>query len=106
MHEFWQDVRFGFRIYRRNPWSSAAAAVSLALGVGLSSAFFSAINAVLLRPLPYKDQGQLVRIFEDNPDRGWQHLPFSSGDAIDYREQNRSFEHIAVFEEATANLTR
>jgi putative ABC transport system permease protein len=58
----WQDVRYAVRGFRRSPWFTATAVASLAIGIGLNSAIFSAIEAVILRPLPYPDPDRVVSI--------------------------------------------
>jgi len=66
-----QDIRYGFRALRKYPAYSAVAIATLAVGIGAGTAVFSVVGAVLLRPLPYKNPGELVRIFETNPLRQW-----------------------------------
>ncbi len=62
METFWQDVRYAFRMLRKNPGFSAIAILSLALGIGANTTIFTVVNGVLLHPLPVKDIGRLVEV--------------------------------------------
>jgi putative ABC transport system permease protein len=104
------------RILRKNPGFTAIAVVTIALGVGASTAIFSVTNAVLLRPLPYKDPGQLVVAGMDMTKRHVQGLQFSNADYIDLREGTKSvfsdmagaftFRNVIVREDGTPEQIR
>src|SRR5437762_2570965 len=92
-----QDLQFGIRLLRRNLSFTATAIVALALGIGATSAIFSVIYGVLLKPLPYRDSERLVRVYENNPVERFQTFPLSPADFFDYRKQNRVFQDIATY---------
>src|SRR6185437_6550949 len=85
------DLRIAARVLRKNPVFSLTAALTIALGVGASTAIFSVANAVLLRPLPYKDPGRLVVAGMELRQRNVRDLPFSNADYIDLREGTKNF---------------
>ena len=63
MNSFWQDVRYGLRVFWKNPGFSAIAVLTLALGIGANSALFSVVNGVLLNPLPFSNPNELVAVY-------------------------------------------
>jgi predicted permease len=98
MLNLWQDLRYAVRALVKTPGFTAVAVITLALGIGATTAIFSVIEAVLLRPLPYKDAGQLV-ILSNAKDFG---LEGESGgilyrDFQAWKSRSRSFEDVAVF---------
>jgi putative ABC transport system permease protein len=88
-------LRFGFRSLRKNPGFTFVAIAILSLGIGATTAVFSVVNSVLLRPLPFKDPDQLVWIWSRRPDNN--KAPFSLPDFLDHRDQNQTLDQIAAF---------
>lgn len=93
----WADLLVASRSLRRSPIFAATAIATLALGIGASSAIFSIVHAVLLRPLPFRDPGQLVRIWEANPPEGIERALVSAANFNDWRSRSRTFDDIALF---------
>lgn len=100
-----QDVRYGWRMLAKNPGFTAIAVVTLALGIGASTAIFSVVDTVLLRPLPYQQPGQVVVVSETLPQMSSEEIGVSAGEFQDYRDRNRSFSQVAAYESAGFNLT-
>jgi putative ABC transport system permease protein len=106
MRTLWQDVRYGLRTLSKNPGFTAVAVLALALGIGANSAIFSVVNAVLLNPLPFPEEGQLLRLGEGTrgqplAERG----SFSFPDYRDVRAQAQTLAHVAAFWNSGAILT-
>jgi putative ABC transport system permease protein len=91
------DARFALRTLRRNPVLSATAIITLALGIGANTAIFSAVNAVILRPLPFPQSDRLVMISEDNPEKGWRREVAAPANYLDWKERVRAFEDVAAY---------
>ena len=102
-----QDLRYGARILWKNPGFSAVAVLTLALGIGANTAIFSAIQAVLLKPLPYREPDRIMMLWVDNPafNLGIHELPPSQLDVLDWRREAHSFEQIAAIGSTTVDLT-
>src|SRR6266850_2750358 len=96
MHTLLKDVRYGIRSLARQPGFTAVAVITLALGIGANTAIFSVVNAVLLRPLPFDDPERIVWLWDTQPQLPI--APASLPDFLDWKEQNRSFEHLAAFQ--------
>jgi len=94
LETFWQDLRYGMRMLRRNPGFTAVAVITLALGIGANTAIFSVVYAVLLRPLPYEEPGRLVMVWTTEGDSTGT-FPASGPDYLDWKSQNHVFEGLA-----------
>jgi putative ABC transport system permease protein len=106
MRTLLQDVKFGCRALAKNPGFTVVAVLALALGVGANSAIFSVVNATLLNPLPFPEEGQLLRLGEgrrggSQPERG----SFSFPDYRDLQQQSRTLAHVAAFLNSGTMLT-
>lgn len=91
-----RDVRFALRVFARSPVVSVAAVATIALGIGANAAIFSAVNAVVLRPLPFPHPERLWVLTEENPRMGWHHAMVSTANYLDWREGVPAFEQLAA----------
>jgi putative ABC transport system permease protein len=105
METLLQDMRYGWRMLARNPGFTAIAVLTLAIGIGASTAIFSVVDTVLLRPLPYREPEKLVLVTETLPGMSMDEIGVSAGEYQDYRDRNRSFSQVAAYESAGFNLT-
>ena len=87
VESFWQDLRCGARMLRKNAGFTTVAVLTLALGIGANTAIFSVIRAVLLRPLPYDNPDRIVTLVESNPTRGFPRFSVSPPNYVDWRNQ-------------------
>jgi len=99
------DLRYALRSLRKAPVFTAAAVLTLALGIGANTAIFSVVNAVLLQPLPFADPGRLVVVNEKNDKLHLQGFASSVLNYLSWKEQAQSFEAIGAIGSATYNLT-
>jgi len=100
-----QDIRYGFRLLIKNPGFTAVAVLTLAIGIGASTAVFSVVDTVLLRPLPYREPDRLVVVSETLPGMSGDEIGVSAGEYQDYRDRNRSFSQVAAYEDVGFNLS-
>jgi predicted permease len=102
------DLKHGLRVLLKNPGFTAAAIIVLALGIGANTAIFSVVNAVLLRPLPFRDPARLVQVWHVPPPKsfpGMTEFSVSAANFIDWQQQNDVFEKMAIYTGSSLNLT-
>jgi putative ABC transport system permease protein len=99
-----KDIRYGLRSLLKRPGFTVVALIALALGIGANTAIFSLVNAVVLQPLPYKDPDRLVWAW-GNIRTGGNRASVAPLDYLDYRSQNKTFEHFAAYMGLSLNLT-
>ena len=92
-----QDLKFTFRTLRRDRAFAAIAIVILGLGIGAHIAVFSVVDTVLLRPLPFPDSGQLVRIVTKNPKAGESSKTYTADATEEFQQRNHSFEDVTGY---------
>jgi hypothetical protein len=100
-----KDLVYAVRTLRRSPGFALTAIATIALGIGASTAIFSVVNAILLRPLPYADPGRLVLVWGDMRNRGVTDFPFPPADYADLKKQADLFEDFAAVVTGRTPLT-
>src|SRR5204863_2016097 len=99
------DVRYALRVLRKNPSLTAIAVITLALGIGVSTAIFSLVDGILLRPLPYAQPERLVRVVQSQRQLGLDTWNLSQATFAALRDNNQSLEAMAAYSTSGANLT-
>jgi len=102
-----QNARYALRVLAKNPSFTAAAVLCLALGIGATTAIFSVVNAVVLRPLPYAQSGRLVRVFTEFPtfpNGGLRHFWLSPPEYLDLKRDAKAYEEIEGWVNGGVNL--
>src|SRR6266700_2878359 len=99
MHLIAQDLRYGARLLWKTPGFSAIAVVALALGMGGTTAIFSLVYAVLLKPLPFHAPERLLVIWEKNPAQNRYKLFVAPVNYLEWRRQSREMEAMAAFQD-------
>jgi len=100
-----QDLKYGARLLAKAPAFSVVALVALALGIGATTAIFSVVDAVLLKPLPFRDPDRLIVIYERNPVQHKDKLFVAGANYLEWQRQSRVWEGMAAVQEVHANLT-
>ena len=105
LEEVPRDLRYALRTLRKSPAFTTAAATTLALAIGANTAMFSVLNAVLLRPLPYRSPEQLAMVWTEDPAQNLREGRSALWDVEQWRRQSQSFADIATFDSVTTTLT-
>ena len=105
LEEVTGDVRFALRTLRRSPALAGAAIVTLALGIGANAAIFAAVNAVILRPLPFADPGRLYALGENNAEKNWHMEVAAPANLLDWRARVPAFRDVTGYTSFSPGMT-
>src|SRR5260370_5144455 len=105
MHPFAQDLRHGARLLGKAPEFTAAALLALALGMGATTAIFSVVDTVLLKPLPFRDPERLLVLWEKNPSQNRFKLFVAPVNFLAWQKESRSVDQMAAIHDVRVNLT-
>ncbi len=106
LEHLWADVRHGLRVLLKQPTFTAAAVLTLALGIGSTTAIFSVVYGVLLRPLPFDEPDRLVVLLHHAPGFNTPRLPQNAATYFTYRDNARVFEDIGLWRAEEVSVTR
>jgi putative ABC transport system permease protein len=101
----WHDIRYGLRTLLKNPAFSAAVLLVLALGIGVNSAMFSALSAILFQKFPFAEPERVVTLWEVNLQKGFEQSPVSAATFADWRERTKVFEQMSLYDSDSKVLT-
>lgn len=99
------DLRYGWRMLRRNPGFAFVAILTLAIGIGANAAIFSVINTLLIRPLPFADSGRLVVVWDTDANRSITHGTVSAAEFLDWQDMNHVFKSVSALRPSKVTLT-
>jgi putative ABC transport system permease protein len=105
METLWRDVRYALRTLRKSPGFTVTSIATLALAIGANTAMFSVLNAVLLRPLPYRSPDQLAMLWTEDPTQNLREGRSALWDVEQWQSQSQSFTDMATFDSVSTVLT-
>ena len=105
MSHMWTDLRFAARGLRKAPGFAAMAIACIALCVGVTTTIFSAVNAILIRPLPYHDADRLLAVYSQNIPRGYHATNISYPDFVSCRDDNRTLSGLGIWTWVTKTIS-
>ena len=105
LETFWQDLRYALRQLRRNPGFTVAAIFTLAMGIGTTTALFTVVYSVLLKPLPFKEPARLLRLYEHSSDDKFPYNANAAGVFAEWKKQSHSFSDLALLGGGQYNLS-
>ncbi|HJR36708.1 MAG TPA: ABC transporter permease [Gemmatimonadales bacterium] len=97
MGDLWQDVRFALRTLRKSPGFALAAILCIGLGIGVTTTIVSAVHAILIRPLPYENAGELVSVYVQDRAQDEHRVNISYPDYVSWRDDSRSFAALGMW---------
>jgi len=104
MQTFLQDLKYALRMLKKNPAFTTVAILTLGVGIGANSAIFSVLNSVLLRPLPYRQPGQLVRVYSEFTTMKLEKFWLSPPELLDIQRDAKSWESIGAWAPGGQNV--
>ena len=105
MQKIIQDMRFALRLLVKQPSFTVTAIITLALGIGANTVIFSFVDSLFLHPFAFPDQERIVTIWESKTKQNNQEVDIALANFVDWRSQNKSFQHIAAFTTDNFNLS-
>ena len=104
LESLWSDFRYALRTFRRMPTFTAVSTVTLALGIGATTAMFTLVNSILLRPLPYPESNRIVRIIQSYPEKGLDTWGLNQMNVAMYRDRSTDFAAFAAYRAGSVTL--
>src|ERR1700690_1137246 len=105
MDTLWHDLKYGWRMLRRNPGFALVAILTLAIGIGANAAIFTVINTILIRPLPYYQSSRIVMVWDSDANRSILRGTVSAAEFLDWQDKNHVFQSMSALSPHTVTVT-